>query len=660
MTLIALQKALRAEHGDRRRVLLQVIKGLVRTGELSKVGQGRYQFVAGSGADDLGADDAASAGPSKGSVAADALAQAVRLGILVLETRYPYVESTGEQAGERIYLGPVRSRAYEHGDTVSVRVTGSDRHGLKGQLVARVARGGGAAQAAETLLESYEVPRVWPEGMSAVVEKLPERVASGSYRGREDLRALPLVTIDGITAKDFDDAVYAERAGRGWRLIVAIADVAHYVAPGSLLDAEAQLRGNSVYLPDRVIPMLPEALSNGLCSLRPKERRLAMVCDMRISAAGKVSSHRFSNAVIESHARLTYEQVGGFLAGAELEQPEPVLTSLRTLHALYDALRSAREARGGLDFSGREANVVLDGDRVSEIVPVERNDAHRLIEECMIAANVCAAVTLEKAGLPGMYRVHEPPSAEKTEQLRQALAHTGVRLPAGELNAKVVQAALTEIAQRDDGWLLESQVLRALSQAVYTPANKGHFGLALSRYMHFTSPIRRYADLIVHRALKAVLGEAEGRKQAPRGAHSYDMDQLVGLGEQISATERRADQVSWGVDAWLKCEFMGQFVGEVIAGRIAAVTDFGLFVDLTGYYVQGLVHISELGRDYFHYEALSQSLVGERSGRRFSLGDELKVRLISVNPPRGRMELKLPEREEASSSGGRGRGRGQR
>lgn len=271
----------------------------------------------------------------------------------------------------------------------------------------------------------------------------------------------------------------------------------------------------------------------------------------------------------------------------------------------------------------------------------------------MIAANVCAAVTLEKAGMPGMYRVHEPPTAEKTEQLRQALAYVGVRLPKGELSAKVVQEALAEIARRDDGWLLESQVLRALSQARYTPANKGHFGLALTRYMHFTSPIRRYADLVVHRALKSCIDEQGQAKQPSQGAHLYEMDQLVGLGDQISSTERRADEVSWGVDGWLKCEFMGQFVGDTMPGKIAAVTEFGLFVEIDNYYVQGLVHISELGKDYFNYEAASQALVGERSGQRFALGQPLDVLVVNVNPPRGRIELRLAGAEDDASEDGK-------
>lgn len=639
-TLVRLRAELKAEQGERRRVLLRVIKGLLRTGELVNEGGGEYRFASARPIDDaavLATPDASSRASTSQSL----------IGVLTREARYPFVEVLGGGDIKKVFVPAAEAQGYEQGDTVRVALLGEDRYGHQGTLKDRLARGGGAAQAAETLLESYDVPREWPNAFAAVVERLPNTVAPASYRGREDLRSMPLVTIDGETARDFDDAAYAERAGSGWRLVVAIADVAHYVDRGSPLDEEAALRGNSVYLPDRVIPMLPEALSNGLCSLRPKERRLAMVCDMQITASGRVSRHRFYNAVIESWARLTYLEVGGFLDGAELKAPVEVLDSLRALHDLYGALRQAREARGALDFGGREANVVLENDRVLKIEPVTRNDAHRLIEEAMIAANVCAAQTLEQAEVFGMYRVHEPPTAEKTEQLRQALAYTGVRLPKGELSSEVVQQALRSIAAREDGWLLETLVLRALSQARYTPTNKGHFGLALNRYMHFTSPIRRYADLLVHRALKAVIADKAAGTRLPKGAALYELDELLAIGEHLCATERRADEVSWGVAGWLKCEYMGQFVGETLGGIVAAVTEFGLFVELDGYYVQGLLHISELGRDYFHYEALNQSLVGERSGRRFSLGQSIEVLLVNVNPPRGRIELRLPESDSA-------------
>ncbi len=648
LSWIELLTALNAESTARRKQLRQVVKGLIRNDEIVQDGKGNYE-LSGSGA----------AEPSDSGARSSELPEQV-IGVLTLETRYPYVEALSPTFKGKVFLSAAAGRRFADGDTVSVRIVDEDRHGPKGELVARIARGGGAAQAAETLLASYEVPQEWPEAMAAVVAKLPTQVAPASHRGREDLRDVPLVTIDGITAKDFDDAVYAERVGQGWRLLVAIADVAHYVAAGSVLDEEAQLRGNSVYLPDRVIPMLPEALSNGLCSLRPDENRLAMVCEMRISQAGHISKHRFYAAVIRSWARLTYEQVGGYLDGEPLKQQAPVLQSLDTLHELYQAMRDEREQRGALDFSGREANVRIEDDRPVAIDPVQRNDGHRLIEEAMIAANVCAARTLEKAHLHGMYRVHEPPGVEKTEQLRQALAVSGIRLPKGELSSKVVQQALQGLAKREHPWLLESLVLRALSQACYSPENKGHFGLALPRYMHFTSPIRRYADLLVHRGIKTMLAMSGEEQPArlPRDAHRYDMDQLLQLGEHISATERRADEVSWGVDGWLKCEFMADHVGDDLDGIVATVTEFGLFVELEDYFVQGLVHISELGKDYFQFQAQSMSLVGERSGRRFSLGQRLRVHVVSVNPPKGRIELVLANAAETGASKPRDQNKG--
>lgn len=645
-----LMEQLDAQDGERRRQLRKVLKGLVRNEEVQQDGKGNYRWAKAKKAH-RGANKDTKAPATSSS------AEPLIIGVLNLETRYPYVEAMGSTHKGKINLLGAAGRAFAHGDTVSIRVVDEDRYGPKGELVERLARGGGVAQAAETLLSSYEVPREWPDGMDAVVAKLPGKVAPASHRGRVDLRDTPLVTIDGATAKDFDDAVHAERVGRGgWRLRVAIADVAHYVQPNSLLDREGQLRGNSVYLPDRVIPMLPEALSNGLCSLRPEENRLAMVCEMRISESGRISSHRFYAAVIRSWARLTYEQVGAYLDGAALEVDGAVKESLDTLHAVYRAMRKDREHRGALDFSGREANIRIEDDRPVGIDPVQRNDAHKLIEEAMIAANVCAARFLEKAGIGGMYRVHEPPGAEKTEALRQAMAHAGIRLPKGELSSSVVQQALENLQRRPNSWLMESLVLRALSQARYTPENKGHFGLALPRYMHFTSPIRRYADLVVHRALKVAIAQqaksvdqgsdADAAAAKPlKGAHSYSADERLTIGEHISNTERRADEVSWGVDGWLKCEFMGNYVGEDLDGIVAAVTEFGLFVELEGFYVQGLVHISELGKDYFQFQPQTLSLVGERSGRTFALGQELRVHVMDVNPPKGRIELVLAGNE---------------
>ncbi|MEM6708160.1 MAG: ribonuclease R [Pseudomonadota bacterium] len=654
LTLVQLGQRLDAVSGIRRRTLMVTLKSALKRDLIQHDGDGVYGLVT-RRVRHRRAQDAEPKSPTQ--LAAEASIDQTTatginaVGLLHTKVRYPYVEVvSGPQRGRINLEGPV-PRTYREGDTVTVHVLGEDRYGLRGTLTGRVARGGGVAQASETLLATHDVPREWPAGMAAVVERLPKQVNASTLAGgvREDLRELPLVTIDGETARDFDDAVYAEAQGKGSRLVVAIADVAHYVKRGSLLDDEAQLRGNSVYLPDRVVPMLPEALSNGLCSLRPQENRLALVCDMRVSAQGRVTRFQFYDALIRSWARLTYTDVGAFLEdpSAALPVPEPVRDSLSQLHAVYGALRGEREQRGALDFEGRDARIEIENDAAVAIHPVVRNDAHKLIEEAMIAANVCAARFLEGAEVPGMYRVHEPPPEEKLEQLRQVLATAGLKLPEGIPTPKTVQQAVTGLKQRADASFLESMVLRSLSQACYAPKNAGHFGLALKRYMHFTSPIRRYADLIVHRAIKAVLKltpeqratELPPPSRMPRGAAVYDLAALEDLGVQLSQTERRADEVSWGVDAWLKCEYMAQFVGQDLSGTVTGVAEFGLFVELDGAFVQGLVHVSTLGSDYFQYQPLDQSLVGERSGKRFRLGDRMQVTLTSVDPPRGRMGL---------------------
>ena len=475
---------------------------------------------------------------------------------------------------------------------------------------------------------------------------MPRQVAGDGLGSRKDLRGVPLVTIDGADARDFDDAVFAQPLAKGgWRLVVAIADVAHYVKAGSALDRDARERGNSLYLPDRVVPMLPESLSNGICSLVPNEDRLAMVCTMRVSADGRVTSHEFHEAVIRSHARLTYGEVGGFLEGGSLDVADDVRASLNALHAVYLAFRSSRDERGALDLDTRETRIELDNGRPTAIKPVERNDAHRLIEEAMIAANVAAARYLEvrnegaETPMPPVYRVHEPPPAEKLEALSLALRLAGLRLPntsptPRELTAVLAQARAKSTWPR---WIWETLVLRTLAQARYEPRRLGHFGLALSTYVHFTSPIRRYADLLVHRMLKG---------------QSMSLDDLDAAAAHISTTERRAEDVERAVDAWLKCAVVEDRVGETFTGTVAAVVDFGLFVEIDGLFVQGLLHISKLGRDYYHYMPESMSLAGERSGARFALGDRVEILIEEVSVTSGRIDLAL-----ASWSGRRRRRR---
>jgi ribonuclease R len=578
------------------------------------------------------------------------------IGELRRHGRYPHVESVSPEYRGRVSLEAPPEMGAD-GNTVAVRITGEDRNGLVGVVTAVISAKSGVAHAAETLLTSHRVPREWPPEVLRAAERLPGQVQPARHRDRTSLVDVPLVTIDGETAKDFDDAVYAERHRGGWRLLVAIADVAHYVRPGSPLDLAAWERGNSLYLPDRVIPMLPEALSNGLCSLKPKEPRLAMVCDMRVTDRGNVTRFEFYQALIRSWQRLTYTRAQEFLEAGVLDVEPEVLDSLRDLKAVYEALRGAREQRGALDFDTHETTLELEDGHITAIHPVTRLDAHRLIEEAMISANVCAARFLEAAGQPALYRVHEQPDAEKTEQLRQALAFAGIRLARGELTPKLVHDALSQLGSRPDRWIFEMLALRSMNQANYSPDNKGHYGLALPRYMHFTSPIRRYADLVVHRAIKAVL----------EGGHAdFGDDWLAVTGAHISSTERRADDVSWGVESWLKCEYVGQRIGEEFDGVVMGVTEFGLFVDLRGYYVQGLVHISQLGQDYFRFNHASQTLVGDRSGRRFGLGDELRVKLIDVQPAVGKIDLELVSAKgrkrlagaESAESGGRRRGDG--
>jgi ribonuclease R len=571
------------------------------------------------------------------------------IGRLVLERRGAYVVSESPGFRGRVYVEPGRVGAAADGDAVAIRVAGTESYGLTGTVTAIVARRDELHVASTTLLQAYRVPTSWPESIHDQTAALPKEVDRGEHGERVDLTQLPLVTIDGEDARDFDDAVYCEPRRRGgWRLVVAIADVARYVAAGSALDAEAAARGNSVYLPDRVVPMLPEALSNELCSLKPHQDRLCMVCDMQISTQGRVTTYRFYEAVMHSARRLTYTEVAGFLAGAPLEAAPAVQQSLRHLHDVYKALLAEREERGALDFDTREMRLVLENGLLERIEPVVRNDAHRLIEEAMISANVCAARFLEKHHRQGLYRIHEGPTGDKLEDLRQALALVGVRVGEDQPTPKALQQIVASLGERSDRWLYEMLVLRSMSQAVYHPKNIGHFGLALPRYMHFTSPIRRYADLVVHRAIKDVL----------HGSPAHDrMSWLLATGEHISFTERRAEEVSRGVADWLKCEYATRYIGETFGAHIIGVTEFGVFAELADVYVQGLVHVSNLGDDFYEFHPATMSLVGDRTRRRFRLGDTIQVVLAAVDLHLRRIELLLAPDAERDSRESRRRGR---
>ena len=501
-------------------------------------------------------------------------------------------------------------------------------------------------------IASHGIPVDWPEAVLEEASHYGESVPASASQNRWDLRATPLVTIDGITARDFDDAVYCERRGNNWRLLVAIADVSSYVRPGMALDREARKRGNSVYFPDRAIPMLPEALSNGLCSLNPAVDRLCMVCEMTISAEGRIIRSRFAEAVMRSHARLTYDTVAAIVADrnpqlrAEYAQLTPHLDGL---YALYQAMRVSREQRGAMDFDTQETVIEYGADRkIERILPTERNDAHRLIEECMIAANVAAARFLQRQKMPGLYRIHEGPSEDRRNKLRAFLGELGLGLSGGDKpTPKDYTRLLEQVRDRPDAHLIQTVMLRSLAQAVYNPGNLGHFGLALEAYAHFTSPIRRYPDLQVHRAIRHVL---HGGKAAD---FPHDHAELVGLGEHCSMTERRADEAVRDAVEWLKCEYMLDKLGQVFDGIITGVTGFGLFVELRGVFVEGLIHVTSLRNDYYRFDPIGHRLQGERSGQVYRLGDRVRVRVTRVDLDERKIDFEPVEGEGERKEAGR-------
>jgi ribonuclease R len=478
-------------------------------------------------------------------------------------------------------------------------------------------------------VRAHGIPFTWPDEALAEAEAFGDTVPDRHRKDREDLRELPLMTIDGADARDFDDAVYAEKAGQGWRLYVAIADVSAYVAPGSALDDEARRRGTSVYFPEHVVPMLPEALSNGLCSLNPDVERLCAVCEMHIDSDGNTTRVRFYPAVMRSHARLTYEEACALIESDEQQttNAKQLAQRLRTLHDLYRVLAKTRHRRGAIDFDTTETKIVFNERRkIERIEPVVRNDAHRLIEECMIAANVATARHLAKAKLPALYRVHTPPEADRLTELREFLAERGLGLGGGDKpQAEHFARVLEQVRGRDDTHLVQTVLLRSLSRAVYSPDNEGHFGLALPCYTHFTSPIRRYPDLLVHRAIKHVHA---GRKTEEFAYGRADMEQF---GASCSAAEQRADDATRDVDDWLKCEYMRDHIGGVFDGVIVGVTAFGLFVELDDVYATGLVHVSSLSNDFYHFDSRSHCLRGERSGIVHRLADRMQVKVVRVD-----------------------------
>ncbi|MDX5373534.1 MAG: ribonuclease R [Pseudomonadaceae bacterium] len=593
-----------------------------------------------------------------------------------------FVEADNPKIQQEVLVTPGRTAGAKVGQFVEIRITHwpTARFQPQGDIVEVIGNYMAPGMEIDVALRSYDIPHVWPEAVIKEARKLKPEVEEKDKESRVDLRHLPFVTIDGEDARDFDDAVYCEKnSGRwklfsgGWKLYVAIADVSHYVKVGSALDAEAEKRGNSVYFPERVVPMLPEELSNGLCSLNPQVDRLAMVCEMNMSKTGELLDYRFCEAVIHSHARLTYNKVSYMLeqpksseGKALREEYKEVLPHLKELYALYKVLLAARHERGAIDFETQETRIVFgEGRKIAEIRPTQRNDAHKLIEECMLAANVATARFMLDHSIPSLYRVHDGPPAERVEKLKAFLGELGLALHKGKQGPtpKDYQKLLASIQERPDFHLIQTVMLRSLSQAVYSADNNGHFGLNYEAYTHFTSPIRRYPDLLVHRAIRSVIRSKRETKHVQRvGAASmpkariypYDEAALEKLGEQCSMTERRADEATRDVVNWLKCEFMQDRVGETFEGVITAVTGFGIFVELKDIYVEGLVHVTALPGDYYHFDPVHHRLAGERSGRSFRLGDSVAVKVMRVDLDERKIDFELGEGRLDKTPRGRG------
>ncbi len=585
------------------------------------------------------------------------------VGRLYLETGVGFVAPDNKRLPQEIVIPEGDLAGARHGQIVVAEIT--EQPTKRTQPVGRIAEILGDHMAPgmeiDVAIHAHELPVAWPEVVLDEIAGLKSEVDEAAKQGRVDLRRLPLVTIDGVDARDFDDAVYCEAKPQGWRLLVCIADVSSYVQTGTALNQEAHLRGNSVYFPDRVIPMLPEVLSNGLCSLNPQVDRLCMTCELYIDREGKVTRSRFFEAVMRSHARLTYDEVAAMLVEGDehlRRRHADLLGPLQELYALYQTLHRTRCQRGAIDFDTTETRIVFDKDKkVERIVPVQRNDAHRLIEECMLAANVAAARFLERKRLPVLYRIHDGPPEDKLMALREFLAELGLRLPGGKKpQAKDFADLLESVKGRPDTHLIQTVLLRSLAQAVYSPDNVGHFGLAFPAYTHFTSPIRRYPDLLVHRAIKHAL--ASGRAED----FDYSRPEMQVLGEHCSSTERRADEATRDAVDWLKCEYMLDKVGEEFAGIITSVTSFGIFVELEQIYVEGLVHITALGNDYYHFDPVGHRLTGGRSGQVYRLGDPVRVKVAAVNLDDRKIDFVPAEtvRAERGKERGPRRGRGGR
>jgi len=602
------------------------------------------------------------------------------IGRLLHESGIWIVAPEDKRYGQDVMIPKTATGTGKPGQVVVVELT--EPPALFGQPVGRVKEVLGEiddpGMEIEIAVRKYSVPYEFSEACIGEARALPDKVRPQDKKHRVDLTDIPLVTIDGEDARDFDDAVYCEPAkvgrGKGWRLLVAIADVSNYVETGSAIDVDAYDRATSVYFPRRVIPMLPEKLSNGLCSLNPEVERLCMVCDMLVTAQGEIHAYQFYPAVMFSHARFTYTEVAAILAntrGPEATRRKDRVTDLLNLHNVYGALLKERSVRGAVDFETTETQIVCDeSGRIEKIIPRTRNQAHRLIEEAMLAANVCSADFIAQGKHSGLFRVHEGPTPEKKDILRNYLKAVGVGLSISENPTPGEFQKIAEATkERPDAQQIHSMLLRSMQQAIYTPMNNGHFGLAYDAYTHFTSPIRRYPDLLVHRVIKAILarrryqlpelptpGEAHAKlaKRLEKGLANkvrepdqkpkkLTADQLAwqAAGLHCSANERRADEASRDVEAWLKCKFMREHLGEEYSGVVTSATTFGIFVTLDALYVEGLVHITELGGEYFRFDEARQELRGERTGIRYAIGSRVRVQVSRVDLDGRKIDFRL-------------------